>query len=96
MPYCWKCKTVFAQFNRRPDFKTVCDKCQSYWHSCCNCKSFTGYPSARCTVPNIDAVNDVEGGNFCEEFQLADAPPGTKPESKADEARQKWKNLFRD
>ena len=96
MPYCWKCKAPYAQFKKLPGFHDVCDKCHSYWHSCCNCKFFTGYPSARCTVENIDPVNDVEGANFCEEFQLADVPPGNKADDKADEARRRWKELLRD
>jgi len=96
MPYCWKCKTAYAQFKKTPDIHARCDKCQSYWHSCCNCRFFTGYPSARCTVANIEPANDVEGANFCDEFQLAGEPPGSKQANKADEARQKWNDLFRD
>ncbi len=74
----------------------MCDSCNHYWHSCCNCARFTGYPTARCTIPNISEVHDREGANFCDEFRLAVEPPGQSKEQRAEDARQKWNDLFGD
>jgi len=95
MPYCWRCKTPYAELTKVPTFHATCDRCKSYWHSCCNCRHFSGYPLARCRLPNIEAVHDVEGANFCDEFQLADQPPGSGQEDKGTDARRKWDDLFK-
>jgi len=94
MPYCWKCKAPYAELAKAPEFHTTCDQCNSYWHSCCNCRHFTGYPLARCRLPNVEAVHDVEGANFCDEFRLADQPPGSGHDDKSADARRKWDDLF--
>ena len=100
MPYCWRCKAPFAEFRKTPDFHETCGKCQSYWHSCCNCANFTGYPSARCRLPNIEAVHDVGGANFCDEFRFNEPKPqGNGRGGKVDpavDARRKWDELFKD
>ena len=95
MPYCWRCKAPYTEFKKKPAFHAACDQCKSYWHSCCNCKFFTGYPTARCTVPNTDVVHDFEGANFCDEFQIADAPPGKDRDKDPHDLRRKWDELFK-
>ena len=96
MAQCWKCKAPYIEMKKAPDFHATCDTCQSYWHSCCNCRFFTGYPTARCTVPNVGEVHDREGANFCDEFRLADGPRTPDKVEKSEEARRKWDELFRD
>lgn len=97
MPYCWSCNTAYTSMKRTPGFHDTCDKCQSYWHSCCNCRHFTGYPIGRCRVPNIEPVQDVEGANFCDEFALAAEPPGSaQADADRSDARRKWDQLFKD
>ena len=95
MPYCWKCKAPYAELAKAPEFHATCDQCNSYWHSCCNCRHFSGYPLARCRLPNVEAVHDVEGANFCDEFRLADQPPGSGQQDKGADARRKWDDLFK-
>lgn len=96
MPYCWKCSAPYVEFKKTPDFHATCDKCNSYWHSCCNCRHFTGYPTALCRVPNVNPVHDREGANFCDEFCLAEKLRENSKEQRADDARQKWNDLFGD
>jgi hypothetical protein len=78
-----------------PGVHDACDSCKSYWHSCCNCKSFTGYPTARCTIPDIEPVHDVEGSNFCEQFILGEKTQNGADKKDPDAARKKWNDLFR-
>jgi hypothetical protein len=97
MPRCWKCNTPYNAFKPMPNFHDTCDVCHNYWHSCCNCRHFTGYPTAICKVPNIEPVHDREGANFCDQFSMGETPPGKQqPPKGSDDARQKWNSLFKD
>ncbi len=96
MPYCWKCKAPYTAMKKMPGFHDTCDTCHNYWHSCCNCQHFTGYPTARCLLPDTDAVHDFEGANFCDEFKLAETPPGQRNAPGPDDARKRWNDLFKD
>ncbi len=96
MPYCWKCEAPYTGLKRTPDFGDVCENCQSYWHACCNCRFYTGYPTGRCTLPNVEPVRDPEGMNYCGEFRLADQPPGKRAGEAPEQARRKWDELFSD
>lgn len=96
MPNCWKCEAPYTELKKTPDFHATCDRCHSYWHSCCNCRFFTGYPTARCKLPNVEEVHDREGANFCDSFELANSAVAEDPQRRNDEARKKWDSLFRD
>ena len=96
MPYCWKCKSPYTEMKRMPDFHDTCDSCSFYWHSCCNCTHFTGYPTARCIIPNIEEVHDREGANFCDQFSLSEKPSDKDEKPASGEARKKWDSLFND
>jgi len=96
MPYCWKCQAPYAKLTKKPDFHDLCDECKNYWHSCSNCRFFTGYPSARCTLPNTDAVHDLVGANFCDEFVLNEGERKKAADKKDPHAaRKRWDELFR-
>ena len=95
MPYCWKCRSPYTLMKKPPGFHDMCDSCKNYWHSCCNCARFTGYPTARCTIPNVGEVHDREGANFCDEFALSGKSPDSDAKPDGTEVRRKWDDLFK-
>lgn len=66
---CWKCN---SEQKSLPDgklpFRSTCEQCDFYLHSCKNCKYYKpGLPND-CMVPGTEPVRDRESFNYCEEF----------------------------
>ncbi len=72
MKTCHKCGEEWAR-QGQPGFKETCPKCTSYLHACLNCRLYN--PTAdRCSSVTAECTEDRAGLNYCEEFQLRDAP----------------------
>jgi hypothetical protein len=72
-------------------FRDECEKCQAPLHSCINCKYYqVGLPND-CKVPGTERIYDRNAANFCEEF----APSEKKKESKAEDLRKRFEDLFK-
>jgi hypothetical protein len=98
----WESKGVIG-------FREECPDCAAFLHTCANCRIFDARSGA-CRSPTTEPVADLQGVNFCEEFEFGPGgdpngiPPapraaGPKPPAKpmtADEARRKFESLFRD
>ncbi len=62
--------------NETVGFKTTCDDCNEFLHSCFQCNLFDSNTD-RCRSLTTEAVSDLTGNNYCEEFvQNTDPPPG--------------------
>ena len=75
-----------------------CPGCERDLRCCRNCRHY--HPSAhnQCLEPVAEWVAEKEKGNFCDYFEFASTGAGPKQEgakSAADEAREKWKKLFK-
>ena len=72
MKVCQKCGEEWTR-KESPGFKATCAKCETYLHSCRNCRLYN--PSAdRCSSVTAECTGDRGGLNYCEEFQFRDAP----------------------
>ncbi len=58
-------------------FKTTCEKCSEYLHSCYQCNLYNSR-SERCRSMTTEAVSDLTGNNYCEEFAVNTDPPRSK------------------
>jgi hypothetical protein len=90
---CYKCSAELAD-QATIGFNAVCDSCGSYLHCCRQCR-LLNTKTGRCTSSTTDAVRDLEDRNYCEEFQPRRTAPGG-PGRPADEARERFRDLFRD
>lgn len=90
---CFHCKTVI-HLAQSPGFSQVCDKCQTYLHSCGNCKHFV---RGMCNEPEARATPDPGQKNTCDWYMArpysADAATGG---AKTDDAKAKLAKLFGD
>ncbi len=91
---CHKCKKEVTFTGRKVLRESLCNHCESYLRCCCNCFFYDEFAYNKCREPAAERVRDKERVNFCEFFQ----PNGAKPKAntRADEAREKLKELFSD
>ncbi len=52
---------------RKVGFKTLCENCGDYLHTCLNCALYDSKVD-RCRSLTTEAVKDRKGNNYCEEF----------------------------
>jgi hypothetical protein len=95
MPTCWSCGSglPFPRFAAVPR-ESECPKCGRDLHACRNCRHHDTAVNNQCREPNAEWVTDRDRANFCEFFQLAEAPIGGGRDRSA-EARKKLEDLFR-
>ena len=82
MPACPKCG---AAIDGPIGFRAACDSCHAFLHSCVNCRLYSPSSHNHCLSATTECVRDVEGANFCEEFDPA-APrkaPASQPAAKS-------------
>ena len=73
-------------------FRDTCPKCHAYLHCCVNCRLYSPSSHNHCLSPTTEYVRDVEGANFCEEFDFtARAQSGGQKPTKS-----KFDQLFGD
>lgn len=87
--FCWKCH---APYHDKIFFKSLCDSCGAYLHSCKGCRHHQVGKPNECNVPNTEMVRDREGLNYCEEFKGVSEVNQEKGPSVEDVA----KRLFKD
>ncbi|MGH7143611.1 MAG: hypothetical protein ACREJ2_05680 [Planctomycetota bacterium] len=90
---CFQCGTLVT-LGGSVSFNQTCEKCQTYLHSCGNCKF---YVRGQCTEPEARATPDPGQRNTCDWYmprpvEDAKAPSAPKPE----DARTKLAQLFGD
>lgn len=71
-----------------------CPHCQSDLHCCRNCRFYDPGFNNQCREPAAEWVADKEKANFCEFFELRDAPPMEPAASKRD-TRATFDSLFK-
>lgn len=96
---CFHCKTVI-HLAQSPGFSQVCDRCQTYLHSCGNCKH---YVRGMCNEPEARATPDPGQKNTCDWYMprpydsaQAGGTGGGAGGGKPDDARAKLAKLFGD
>jgi len=96
MPSCWACGTglPFVRYAAVPR-EAECPKCGRDLHACRNCRHYDPGVNNKCREPNAEWVTDRERANFCEFFQLTEAPLGGGGQDRSIEARKKLEDLFR-
>jgi hypothetical protein len=72
---CFHCKTVVTLAQGVP-FNLVCEKCQTYLHSCGNCRH---YVHGQCNEPEARATPDPGQRNICDWFMPRVYDPAAKP-----------------
>lgn len=79
--------------------KDECPHCGRDLRCCRNCRHFHPPAHNQCLEPVAEWVADKERGNFCDYFQFAESfppsGPGGERKSPEEEAREKWKRLFK-
>lgn len=72
------CKNCGYRYDGRTvGFKTICENCDDYLHSCINCALYSSN-SDRCRSLTTETVRDRRSNNYCEEFiQNTDSLAGT-------------------
>lgn len=74
-------------------FKTTCENCDEYLHSCFNCILYDSNVD-RCRSLTTEAIRDRRSSNYCEEFvPNTDSAPGT--DSVKVKIPNDFKSLFR-
>lgn len=77
-------------------FKAICDRCNSYLHSCVHC-DLLERNSMTCRSHTTEEVGDREGNNYCEEFiPLTHDGTVSHEEEGMSDAKNKFKKLFGD
>jgi len=62
------CRNCGCRYESRTvGFKTTCENCNEYLHSCFNCALYNSNAD-RCRSLTTEAVSDRKGNNYCEEF----------------------------
>ena len=64
--FCWKCH---ASYHERVFFKSICDSCGAYLHSCMGCQHHQIGKPNECSIPNTDQIRDRGGLNYCDDFK---------------------------
>ena len=72
----------------------LCPKCGSHLHCCFHCRFYDQNAYHQCRETEAEWVRDKAAANFCEYFEPSDSPSRSKS-SKADEARNKLDQLFK-
>jgi hypothetical protein len=73
-----------------------CGGCGRDLRCCRNCVHFSPTAHNQCLEPVAEWVADKERANFCEYFTFADTQGGgPSRKSPEEEAREKWKKLFK-
>lgn len=94
---CRNCDNLIQQ--DKPGRLDVCSKCNSFLHSCYNCKFYDKRANNECRESQAEWVRDKKMANFCGYFAVntgnsTDKPVFEKPMSR-DEAKKKWNELFK-
>ena len=76
-------------------FKACCSACGHYLHSCVQCGLFDR-SSGRCRSLTTESVRDLEGMNYCEEYQLRRSNGTDQPQEETSDAADRFMNLFRE
>ncbi len=64
--FCWKCH----QKSDSPiNFKSLCQACGSYLHTCVGCQFYQIGKPNDCQIPNTEPIRDREHFNYCEDFK---------------------------
>lgn len=74
---------------RTVGFKTICENCDEYLHSCFNCGLYDSNAD-RCRSLTTEAVSDRKSSNYCEEFI-----PNTDSVLETDSAKEKSTDDFK-
>jgi hypothetical protein len=73
-----------------------CAGCGRDLRCCRNCRHFQPGAHNQCLEVVAEWVADKERANFCDYFSFADSSPSAgKPKSAEEEAREKWRSLFK-
>ena len=73
-------------------FRATCPKCQAYLHCCVNCRLYSPSSHNHCLSSTTEYVRDVEGANFCEEFEFVARAKAGEPS----QAKNQFDRLFGD
>ena len=79
MANCWSCNTDLGAL-RKVGREEVCGSCQSWVHSCKNCR-FWDEASRTCEEPAAEWVHDRERANFCD-FHTMPSPDAARRPSR--------------
>lgn len=76
-----------------PGFRETCPECDSYLHSCLNCRLYNRRGGV-CSSVTAECAGLREHYNYCEEYQIAEIRlPVEKPKNDHD-PKSKWQALF--
>ncbi len=75
--------------------KSLCPHCSSDLHCCLNCRFWDENADNQCLEPAAEWVRDKAQANFCEYFELIEAPEGGTSADGAADARAQFQALFK-
>jgi hypothetical protein len=74
----------------------VCPYCGADLHICMNCKFYDEFAHNKCKEPQSEYVSNKEKSNFCEYFVFAEVKDLRYSQSNAKDAKERFRNLFKD
>jgi hypothetical protein len=89
MGTCHHCGAVVTE---AVGFRSTCPSCHAYLHCCANCRFYSPASHNHCLSPTTEFVRDVEGANFCEEFEFTSRKKADVP----DAGKKRFDQLFGD
>ena len=72
-----------------------CPSCGKDLRCCRNCRHFDAAVHNQCREVVAEWVADKERANFCEYFDPSASARGRKGQSDQEDAREKWRKLFK-
>ncbi len=95
MKRCHECGAAWEGGGKKqPGPKDICGNCSAYLHCCLNCRYYDPTVHNECYIPTTEWVGDKAGGNFCDEFELADRVTEKTDAQAGDRARNALDSLF--
>ena len=95
---CWKCGTALKGVPMPLSRRAECLACHAELHVCRLCHFYAPRVEGKCREDRAEEVREKERANFCDYFTPADrageAPSGAG-KSPEEQAREKWKRLFK-
>lgn len=73
----------------------ICPSCGAYFHSCLNCRFYSGGLSRGCREPQAEEVRDRSTLNFCDFFVGTERRSARSPQEEGIEARARFDSLFK-
>lgn len=92
---CYNCGHEWRDRLRGPGRSEYCEKCDTAWRCCRNCKFYDPNANNHCISHTTEKIADVEKPNFCDEYTLSDNYAAKDISKSNDQAAKEFDDLFK-